>query len=229
MITVPTLGVFPSNSADIAIKNSSPRNGSVFELLLGSRDQQSSNRGSREGSMGPPSRTSSNASATSLSSLQEVGGSQFFEVLYLGKIKSVSHKKAPPTFIDDVLEIFRAHNIQEQQKNGRQSSLPVSNTCQKDQVSSARMSGKHGGFDDAFFSFGDYEVRSTKHTGTKLLDTKEEEEFPENQSAKNASDPPPAGGDTLAILKQTEEVLKNLSDRMESHENRTVQHSAEWK
>lgn len=29
MITVPTLGVFPSNSADIAIKNSSPRNGSV--------------------------------------------------------------------------------------------------------------------------------------------------------------------------------------------------------
>ncbi len=83
------------------------------------------------------------------------------------------------------------------------------------------MSGKHVGFDDAFFSFGDYEVRSTKHTGTKLLDTKEEEEFPENQSAKNASDPPPAGGDTLAILKQTEEVLKNLSDRMESHENRS--------
>ena len=82
------------------------------------------------------------------------------------------------------------------------------------------MTGKHAGFDDTFFSFGDYEVRSTKHTGTKLLDTKEEEEFPENQSAKNASDPPPAGGDTLAILKQTEEVLKNLSDRMESQETR---------
>lgn len=50
-------------------------------MFLGTRDH--SNRESREGSMGPPSRQSSNASASSLtSSLQDAGssGSQFFEV-----------------------------------------------------------------------------------------------------------------------------------------------------
>lgn len=50
-------------------------------MFLGSRDH--SNRESREGSMGPPSRQSSNASASSLTSLQDAGmssGSQFFEV-----------------------------------------------------------------------------------------------------------------------------------------------------
>ena len=52
----------------------------VLEMFLGSRDH--SNRGSREGSMGPLSRQSSNASVSSITSLQDAGcsGSQFFEV-----------------------------------------------------------------------------------------------------------------------------------------------------
>lgn len=50
-------------------------------MFLGSRDH--SNRDSREGSLGPPSRQSSNASASSITSLQDAGssGSQFFEVI----------------------------------------------------------------------------------------------------------------------------------------------------
>lgn len=46
--------------------------------------------------------------------------SQFFEVMYVGKIK-VSHKRVPFTFIDDALPKFKAYDtqrIREQQVNG---------------------------------------------------------------------------------------------------------------
>ena len=42
-------------------------------------------------------------------------GSVFFEVLYVGKV-TVSEKKAPPTFIDEAVEKFRLHDLQQQQK-----------------------------------------------------------------------------------------------------------------
>lgn len=38
-----------------------------------------------------------------------VNDSQFFEVMYIGKIK-VSHKKVPKTFIDDAIPKFKAHD-----------------------------------------------------------------------------------------------------------------------
>lgn len=41
--------------------------------------------------------------------------SNFFEVLYIGKIK-VWHKKVPDTFIDDALEKFKAHDIEKTRK-----------------------------------------------------------------------------------------------------------------
>ena len=50
----------------------------VLELFLGSKDINS--RASREGSMGPFSRQSSNASVSSCTSNQDAGTSQFFEV-----------------------------------------------------------------------------------------------------------------------------------------------------
>lgn len=62
----------------------------VLEMFLGSRDH--SNRGSREGSMGPPSRQSSNASVSSITSSQDAGstGSQFFEVTFSSKLIAFS-------------------------------------------------------------------------------------------------------------------------------------------
>lgn len=207
MITIPSLG-------NLALSGSSPhgsdmltksgnRNGSVLEMFLGSRDH--SNRGSREGSMGPPSRQSSNASVSSITSSQDAGstGSQFFEVLYLGKIKSVSHRKAPPTFIDDVLEKFRAHNQLEEQRV-RQTSLPV-HTAISSFLQTARFPRPTSMNDIC----GDTrEVYEGRHIFTrKLVDTQEEEETSEAQSTATA--------DTLSILKQTEEVLKTLSDRIE--------------
>lgn len=41
--------------------------------------------------------------------------SQFFEVMYIGKIK-VSHKRVPYTFIDDALPKFKAYDAQRLQK-----------------------------------------------------------------------------------------------------------------
>ena len=65
--------------------------GQVLEMFLGSREH--SNRESREGSMGPPSRQSSNASACSINSLHDsAAGSQFFEVwCALVLLKRVTH------------------------------------------------------------------------------------------------------------------------------------------
>lgn len=39
----------------------------------------------------------------------QLNDSQFFEVMYIGKIK-VSHKKVPNTFIDDAIPKFLAHD-----------------------------------------------------------------------------------------------------------------------
>ena len=39
----------------------------------------------------------------------QTNDSQFFEVMYIGKIK-VSHKKVPKTFIDDAIPKFKAHD-----------------------------------------------------------------------------------------------------------------------
>lgn len=39
----------------------------------------------------------------------QLNDSQFFEVMYIGKIK-VSHKKVPATFIDDAIPKFLAHD-----------------------------------------------------------------------------------------------------------------------
>lgn len=39
----------------------------------------------------------------------QLNDSQFFEVMYIGKIK-VSHKKVPTTFIDDAIPKFLAHD-----------------------------------------------------------------------------------------------------------------------
>lgn len=39
----------------------------------------------------------------------QLNDSQFFEVMYIGKIK-VSHKKVPKTFIDDAIPKFLAHD-----------------------------------------------------------------------------------------------------------------------
>lgn len=41
----------------------------------------------------------------------QTNDSQFFEVMYIGKIK-VSHKKVPATFIDDAIPKFKAHDAE---------------------------------------------------------------------------------------------------------------------
>lgn len=123
--------------------------------------------------------------------------------MYLGKIKTASHRKVGPTFIDDVLEKFRAHNQQEERR-GRQTSLPVHPTESHNQIfrfprpnSLSEMGESH----------------ELRHIFTsKLVRTQEEEESSESQPNLVNSD------NTLAILKQTEAVLKTFSNRIE-HQN----------
>ncbi len=116
----------------------------------------------------------------------------------------MSHRKAPPTFIDDVLEKFRAHNEQEEQK-GRQMSLPVHTNSSFLQM--ARFPRPTSMNDVCGENRDIYEARHA--FASKLVDTQEEEESCEPQS------PITDNHNTLSILKQTEEVLKSLSDRME--------------
>ncbi|XP_053661364.1 TBC1 domain family member 4 [Anopheles marshallii] len=73
--------------------------------------------------------TSSSSISSSLSSLPDISAnnSQFFEVLYVGKIK-VSHKRVPCTFIDDALPKFKAYDaekLRQQQEATRKQSTPV--------------------------------------------------------------------------------------------------------
>merc|ERR1719369_2276461 len=54
--------------------------------------------------------------------------SQFYEVLFLGKIKA-SHKRAPPTFIDEALQKFKQRELAKEQKRNvpnEEEKIPVS-------------------------------------------------------------------------------------------------------
>ncbi|XP_049529338.1 TBC1 domain family member 1 isoform X2 [Anopheles darlingi] len=66
--------------------------------------------------------------SSSLSSLPDISAnnSQFFEVLYVGKIK-VSHKRVPYTFIDDALPKFKAYDAEKlrQQLDASRKNIPV--------------------------------------------------------------------------------------------------------
>uniref|UniRef100_A0A182Q5F0 Rab-GAP TBC domain-containing protein n=1 Tax=Anopheles farauti TaxID=69004 RepID=A0A182Q5F0_9DIPT len=74
--------------------------------------------------------TGSSSISSSLSSLPDISAnnSQFFEVLYVGKIK-VSHKRVPSTFIDDALPKFKAYDAeklrQQQEASRKQQSTSV--------------------------------------------------------------------------------------------------------
>lgn len=59
------------------------------------------------------SNVSHSVSSSNLSLLNDISpnNSQFFEVMYVGKIK-VSHKRVPHTFIDDALPKFKAYDAQ---------------------------------------------------------------------------------------------------------------------
>lgn len=61
----------------------------------------------------PTTSSSSSNVAGSLALLDDISAnhSQFFEVLYVGKIK-VSHKRVPFSFIDDALPKFKAYDAQ---------------------------------------------------------------------------------------------------------------------
>lgn len=64
----------------------------------------------------PTRSLSSAANLTSLCVDISPSSSNFFEVLYIGKIK-VWNKKVPDTFIDDALERFKAHELEKNKKN----------------------------------------------------------------------------------------------------------------
>lgn len=49
----------------------------------------------------------------------QLNDSQFFEVMYIGKIK-VSHKNVPKTFIDDAIPKFLAHDKQKMKVSEKQ-------------------------------------------------------------------------------------------------------------
>lgn len=147
----------------------------------------------------------------------------FVQVLYLGKVKSVSHRKAPPTFIDDVLEKFRAHNQMAEEQKVRQSSLPVpvKGTLQLTPSKIPRPGEDLGQF---LVPNGEQHPRSiiNSSSASRLVDTQEEEES--GEAASSLAQPPGlaacqamhGSNNTLAMLKQTEEVLKTLSNRMET-------------
>ena len=112
-------------------------------------------------------------------------------MLYLGKVKSVSHRKAPPTFIDEVLEKFRTHD-QKEQLRIRQYSLPIRS---------------NGHFSKLFLQSSIEEINTNPQesqtlTSNRLVDTQEEEET----DAKKA----------LSILEKTEVALQNLSNNIET-------------
>jgi len=123
-------------------------------------------------------------------------------VLYLGKVKSVSHRKAPPTFIDDVLEKFRTHDQQEQEQQQqlkfRQNSLPVRRIASFSKL----------------IPQSSIEELSTNPTNehrclssNRLVDTQEEEGLADN---------------VLSILKNTEVALQSLSNNIETENHSTL-------
>lgn len=89
------------------------QNGSTVN---GSQSRLSSSKsfsGGLNHSAGGANMQNSGSVSSSLSSLPDISAnnSQFFEVLYVGKIK-VSHKRVPFTFIDDALPKFKAYDAQ---------------------------------------------------------------------------------------------------------------------
>nr|XP_022903129.1 TBC1 domain family member 4-like isoform X3 [Onthophagus taurus] len=69
-------------------------------------------------SLTPTSSSKSNNNGSNLTTLPvdiSPSSSNFFEVLYIGKIK-VWNKKVPDTFIDDALEKFKAHDLEKARK-----------------------------------------------------------------------------------------------------------------
>lgn len=73
----------------------------------------SSNSNLAGGGAGTASNCSSTSTSTTNLSMPDISpsNSQFFEVMYVGKIK-VSHKRVPFTFIDDALPKFKAYDTQ---------------------------------------------------------------------------------------------------------------------
>ena len=88
--------------------DSSPTIASSHKLTSSKSFTAGLNRSTSNGSI-----SGSKSSLSSLSSLNDISpsNSQFFEVLYVGKIK-VSHKRVPFTFIDDALPKFKAYDAQ---------------------------------------------------------------------------------------------------------------------
>uniref|UniRef100_A0AAR5PBY7 Rab-GAP TBC domain-containing protein n=1 Tax=Dendroctonus ponderosae TaxID=77166 RepID=A0AAR5PBY7_DENPD len=74
----------------------------------------------KEQSQGPAPRQSSSAGTlTSLCVAISPSSSNFFEVLYIGKIKEWQ-KRVPDTFVDDALEKFRLHELEKQRLSAQQ-------------------------------------------------------------------------------------------------------------
>lgn len=73
----------------------------------------------RDSAREPLVATKSQSSSSTLTSLcPDISptNSQFFEVLYVGRMK-VSHRKAPDTFIDDALEKFKLYELEKSRKH----------------------------------------------------------------------------------------------------------------
>ncbi|XP_050082131.1 TBC1 domain family member 1 isoform X2 [Anopheles aquasalis] len=92
------------------------QNGTALNRLATSKSYSGGlNHSASGGSVGAGTGTGGGASSisSSLSSLPDISAnnSQFFEVLYVGKIK-VSHKRVPYTFIDDALPKFKAYDAE---------------------------------------------------------------------------------------------------------------------
>lgn len=76
-------------------------------------DSDGSNQNLANHSSAHSSRCSSTSNSTTNLTMPDISpsNSQFFEVMYVGKIK-VSHKRVPFTFIDDALPKFKAYDTQ---------------------------------------------------------------------------------------------------------------------
>uniref|UniRef100_A0A182JFG3 Uncharacterized protein n=1 Tax=Anopheles atroparvus TaxID=41427 RepID=A0A182JFG3_ANOAO len=86
--------------------------------------------------------TGGSSISSSLSSLPDISAnnSQFFEVLYVGKIK-VSHKRVPYTFIDDALPKFKAYDaekLRQQQETASRKTTPAGDTSSDTDADSRR-------------------------------------------------------------------------------------------
>ncbi|KAJ3650813.1 hypothetical protein Zmor_016892, partial [Zophobas morio] len=102
MITVPNYGYIPVSGVSSHSDASYIERKTVTDLYKQMKDQNH---------QAPTRSVSSAANLTSLCVDISPSSSNFFEVLYIGKIK-VWQKKVPDTFIDDALEKFKAHELE---------------------------------------------------------------------------------------------------------------------